>query len=122
MRYPCPPIRWTAKRAPRAAPLLAHSRPPRPLGLLGDDVGRSVRLVPLGRRGRDNSGGLVYDAGHGTPPPNSGGVAASGSRFLRADLKNSKIALVSLRLLDAQIATSAEDSRVQSYRKRLFRR
>ena|SRR5580692_11223638 len=89
-------------------------------GRLGDDVGRSVRVGPRGRRGRGNSGGLVYGAGHGTPPPSLGGVAASGGRFLRADLKNSKIVLVPLRLLDARIATGAEDSRVHSYRKRLF--
>ena len=76
-------------------------------GRLGDDIGRRVS-------------GLVYGAGHGTPPPSLGGVAASGGRFLRADLKNSKIVLVPLRLLDARIATGAEDSRVHSYRKRLF--
>src|ERR1700730_9306822 len=34
-----------------------------------------------------NGAGLAYGVGHGTPP-NLGGVAAPGGRFLRADLKN----------------------------------
>jgi GAF domain-containing protein len=57
------------------------------LGLLRDDGARRVRLEPLGKHGCGNGAGRVYGLGHGTPP-NLGGVAAPGGRFLRADLKN----------------------------------
>jgi len=48
---------------------------------------RRIRLEPRGKQGCGNGAGFVYGVGHGTPP-NLGGVAAPGRRFLRADLKN----------------------------------